>query len=520
MEQALYWIASLTFAIILAIILWHAYTYKNEASPVDKAYRILVSWCVFFCLQDALWGIAAMPEVGHPSFLFWITTGFHIFTVITAYVWLHFVLVYLGSEIHHKRLYRALVLLAVVFQTALVIRNIFVPTIFTIGPNNEYRCEAFRQVAFFNQYFIYVLIGLITAISALSKKGDTRKQYAAVFVFVLAPILSGVFQFFFPNAPFYAIGFAVGCTIIHVFIASREHNDRLVLASTTDELTQVYNRRSYEEDLKRYEDHPIEDDLILFSVDVNSLKQVNDSLGHLAGDELIQGASLCITNAFSASGKVYRVGGDEFIVVVHSDESGKKYKDRLESEIDQWKGQRIKDMSLSVGYAAKRDMPNASLMELKKSADQMMYHDKEQYYKSKGVDRRGQREAFDAVCNSYTKILKVNLTADSYGIIKMNQDEKTEQKGFSHKISEWLHGFGKSGQVHAEDLDGYLEKTSLEFLRSYFTEGNTSLSIFYRRLSTDGYRRVMMEMIPSDDYTAENQTLYLYVKDIGAAHES
>lgn len=116
--------------------------------------------------------------------------------------------------------------------------------------------------------------------------------------------------------------------------------------------------------------------------------------------------------------------------------------------------------------------------------------------------------------------MKVNLTADSYGIIKMNQDEKTEQKGFSHKISEWLHGFGKSGQVHAEDLSGYLEKTSLEFLRSYFTKGNTSLSIFYRRLSADGYRRVMMEMIPSDDYTAENQTLYLYVKDIGAAHES
>ncbi len=518
MEHALYWIASLTFAIILGIILCHAYVYRNESSAVDRAFRILLSWCVFFCLQDALWGVAAMPGLGHPEVLFWVTTGFHIWTVISAYIWLHFVLVYLGRDVKYKLFLRLLVLLAVGFQAGLVIRDIFVPTIFTIGPNNEYLVESLRRVAFFNQYFIYVLIGLVTVIAGLKNKGNQRKNYFAVFWFVLAPILCGVFQLFFPDAPFYSIGFVLGCSIIHVFIVSKEHNDNLIIASTTDELTRVFNRRAYEDDFKRYREHSIEEDLVLFSVDINGLKQVNDTQGHLAGDELIMGASRIIASVFAGCGKVYRVGGDEFIVAAHIDEPGDTYKTRLETEASQWKGQKVKDLSFSIGYAARRFMHKADLIEMKKAADKMMYQEKNNYYKSKGVDRRGQQEAFDAVCNSYTKILKIDLTSDSYGVIKMNLDERTSQMGFSSKISVWLQGFGTSGQVHEEDLDEYLTKTDFEYLREYFKMGNSSLSIFYRRRAAEGYNRVMMEMIPAEDYSNDSQTLYLYVKVVGSEH--
>ena len=48
-------------------------------------------------------------------------------------------------------------------------------------------------------------------------------------------------------------------------------------------------------------------------MDVNRLKIVNDSQGHAAGDELLQGAASCMKKCFDSCGKVYRTGGDEFI---------------------------------------------------------------------------------------------------------------------------------------------------------------------------------------------------------------
>lgn len=96
----------------------------------------------------------------------------------------------------------------------------------------------------------------------------------------------------------------------------------------------------------------------------------------------------------------------------------------------------------------------------------------------------------------------------------MDVSEQTEEKGFADTISGWLLGFGKLGQVHEDDLDVYLKKTDLEYLRKYFNEGKTSISIQYRRKYSDGFKQVAMDMIPADDYSAENQTLFLYVKNI------
>ena len=53
-------------------------------------------------------------------------------------------------------------------------------------------------------------------------------------------------------------------------------------------------------------------------MDVNGLKTVNDNLGHAAGDELLVGAAKCIQQCFGNSGKVFRIGGDEFIAMIHT----------------------------------------------------------------------------------------------------------------------------------------------------------------------------------------------------------
>ena len=93
-------------------------------------------------------------------------------------------------------------------------------------------------------------------------------------------------------------------------------------------------------------------------------------------------------------------------------------------------------------------------------------------------------------------------------------DEQIKEKGFADSISGWLEGFGRSGQVHPDDLEDYLSKTNLDYMQNYFECGKTSLSITYRRKYDTIFKQVMMEIIPTSEYKDDDQSLYLYVKDI------
>jgi diguanylate cyclase (GGDEF)-like protein len=65
--------------------------------------------------------------------------------------------------------------------------------------------------------------------------------------------------------------------------------------------------------------------------DVNGLKHVNDTYGHAAGDEYIRAACKLICDMFAHS-NVYRIGGDEFVVIVRGDDF--EHRNELLAELD------------------------------------------------------------------------------------------------------------------------------------------------------------------------------------------
>lgn len=295
----------------------------------------------------------------------------------------------------------------------------------------------------------------------------------------------------------------------------KKQEEKLIRKSQTDELTGLLNRRAYEEDIYEHNDIPEEDDFIYISLDVNGLKIVNDTQGHMAGDELIMGACQCMKESLGSYGKLYRIGGDEFVAILFCDTE--KIHDILKNfddTISKWSGKLVNELSVSYGWISKDEKPDYSVRQLGAVAEGRMYQAKSLHYRKKGVDRRGQQDAHKALCELYTKILKINISDDTYQIVNMDVEEQTVEKGFSENISEWLKTFGTSGQVHPEDLPEYLRLTDLEYMRAYFAANKTSLHIFYRRRYEDSYKQVMMEIIPASDYSNDNQSLFLYVKDI------
>lgn len=295
----------------------------------------------------------------------------------------------------------------------------------------------------------------------------------------------------------------------------KRQQESLIRKTQTDELTGLYNRRAYEEDIYAHNDTPDEDEFIYISLDVNGLKVVNDTNGHMAGDELIIGACRCMKKSLGPYGKLYRIGGDEFVAILFC--NSVKLNEILadfDDTIQNWSGDLVDSLSISYGWISKYEQPDYSVRQLGAVAEERMYEAKSLHYKQSGVDRRGQKDAHKALCDLYTKILKINITDDTYQIVNMDVGEQTSEKGFDDSISGWLQGFGMSGQVHSDDLKDYLNKTDLRYMSGYFTGNKTSLHIFYRRKYEDGFKQVMMEIIPANDYTDDNQSLFLYVKNI------
>lgn len=167
----------------------------------------------------------------------------------------------------------------------------------------------------------------------------------------------------------------------------KRREEHLIRISMTDEMTRLFNRRCYDEDLREIRNGVLSEDFVLFSIDVNGLKKVNDTKGHAAGDELIKGAANCLVLSVGKRGKVYRTGGDEFMALVHTEEP-EEVRKTIRQRAEKWHGVYTDTITLSVGYAAHRSDPGASVDDLERMADADMYAEKERYYKESGIDRR------------------------------------------------------------------------------------------------------------------------------------
>ena len=122
-------------------------------------------------------------------------------------------------------------------------------------------------------------------------------------------------------------------------------------------------------------------------VDVNGLKTTNDEFGHPAGDELIEAAAECIKSGFPDLDTIFRLGGDEFCIIMNgTEEDAEERFRRINEACSAWKGQYVNGVSLSYGIASGKE--HSETMSLIRAADRKMYEFKRNYYMSAGHERR------------------------------------------------------------------------------------------------------------------------------------
>lgn len=154
--------------------------------------------------------------------------------------------------------------------------------------------------------------------------------------------------------------------------------------SVTDLLTGLYNRNAYETWLDEHKENFSDISIIL--CDLNNLKYYNDNYGHELGDKYIISASKILSEAVGARGRCYRVGGDEFIVVLENTDSDtiKECLNKIES-MQRHYNQKDPSLVIEMAYGyAEAEKSDRSAADMVKRADSMMYKHKVSIKEKKG----------------------------------------------------------------------------------------------------------------------------------------
>ncbi|AQZ52439.1 sensor domain-containing diguanylate cyclase [Martelella mediterranea] len=209
----------------------------------------------------------------------------------------------------------------------------------------------------------------------------------------------------------YALDGSERYVLLHFSVLpGHEHDWSLVLVSLTDitarkkaeayleylgrhdVLTKLYNRSYYTEEINRLERKKFRPIGVLI-IDLNGLKEANDSLGHDAGDGLLRRLGEVLNEAVSAPHCAARIGGDEFAVLMPG--AGENDVKVMVEQIDKLldiNNQFYADAPISVSVGVAICEMGETLESAVRRADLEMYHEKREYYASlPALDRRNRR---------------------------------------------------------------------------------------------------------------------------------
>ncbi len=164
-------------------------------------------------------------------------------------------------------------------------------------------------------------------------------------------------------------------SLLHADLMAAEQNryvERLQTEVMSDVLTGLYNRRGWNELLQKEEQRCqlYGDPACVMVIDLDGLKDLNDTQGHGAGDNLLRRAAQAMKQSVRQQDVVARVGGDEFVILCVDCPitMGTQLKQRLQFHLE------AAQVNASVGIAGRH--PRSGLHQAWLDADQMMYAEK------------------------------------------------------------------------------------------------------------------------------------------------
>ena len=313
---------------------------QNNSKYLNRSYRLFIYSVMANYLMDSLWGLLYERKL---VTLLYIDTFFYFAAMtIAVFFWTRYVIDFL----HEKNIFIKILSIFgwsyLILDGLSLIVNFFIPVKYYFDSDCVYHACITRYIALGVQIFMFFITAIYVFVYALSTKGKEKLRRRTIGSFGIVMTAFVIGQYFFPLLPLYSIGYLIGICLIHTFVLEAEKEDyrrqlemhisneilqKEELGSTrkmayTDALTGVKNKRAFEEKKEEIEQSLAAGTINEFGIivcDLNGLKVINDTKGHDAGDNYIKEASKIICTFFKHS-PVFRIGGDEFVVLLQHDD--------------------------------------------------------------------------------------------------------------------------------------------------------------------------------------------------------
>lgn len=287
------------------------------------------------------------------------------------------------------------IVIAICVQSAMLTYHIYIimvlPIIYSLQYGQRkmvYYTYILSVISIVISVYIGYYYGLCDANMVVLTRGNIKEYVdASGVIFNAAPVNSNpaftlLMYYIVPRA---MILMAVVFMVIHISdtIASKAVNEEhLRHLSENDDMTGVYNRNKYLDMIKHY--YPYVSEVAVIFWDVNGLKRTNDRLGHESGDVLIKSIASCIVDSVDFAGRIFRIGGDEFVAIIENSDIDvvEGIIERYNNVISSMNINRIDgiEISASVGMAYGE---GRNIEDIVKKADTHMYNQKKLYKKAR-----------------------------------------------------------------------------------------------------------------------------------------
>lgn len=352
------------------LLLWAG---KSGTKSADERWLHRLFWAFFAnFLSNLLFtifnGFNPLPSLRIPLAYFF-KSMYHITMCVGTYAWCGYAGAQMRNTFFDKKLFKVLSLIPLLIPIVMIVLNLRTHALFEITDDGEYvRHMLFHyQMAYLVGVSLFLSLPLIRRIP-LEFEPNRKSHLALTASFPLCLLIAWFLSNIGEQVPVMCV--CVALELLCMFMDSSTHQISL------DKLTQVNNRQNLLSFLE-YKLLNHEESLFLLMMDVDYFKSINDTYGHLEGDEALVQVAKVLKNACGNSLRrpyISRYGGDEFIILLEGSKTEcDELRDNIQSSLKAICETLHKPYSLTLSIGIARWQPSMSVKDFIEAADNELY---------------------------------------------------------------------------------------------------------------------------------------------------
>lgn len=294
-------------------------------------------------LLASFWALGAWsgkPAVILRNIVFFI---YYVFNNLIPLIWVYHTYIQVHSDQKNIKL-QWFYVVPFAFSLILVFLNPFIHDLYTIDTSNSYHTGT---LFILNAAICYSYILVSLFIPFVNRKRIESRRFWTIFLFSIPPVIGSVIQLKVGGIDLIWAGAVLSILMIYLNLLSDTMN--------MDYLTNVYNRMQADQYISAKISKSLPGKTFSgIMIDIDKFKEINDKFGHYAGDEALKITAKLIKKCIGSKNFIARFGGDEFIVILETDDMDtvRRIADNIIQTFDKYNktANSLFELKLSLGF--------------------------------------------------------------------------------------------------------------------------------------------------------------------------